>query len=120
MGKVLALIYALFSSLALPLETIMLPIYANDLFGEKAFNHMLGICVSANTAGSALGGIFFNFVYKSFELDNYTIPLQISAIGMLAVVLIVQYVITKAHRTQKEIEAKAEASCEAEVLEGAN
>ena len=119
-GMALAMFYGIFASLTSPLETVVLPIYAKDLFGEKAFNHMLGICVSANTAGSALGGIFFNFVYKSFELDNYTIPLQISAIGMLAVVLIVQYVITKAHRTQKEIEAKAEASCEAEVLEGAN
>ena len=36
-GMVFALLYSAFASLALPLETIMLPIYANDLFGEKAY-----------------------------------------------------------------------------------
>ena len=39
MGRTFAIIYGVFSSLALPLETIMLPIYTNDLFGECALSH---------------------------------------------------------------------------------
>ena len=37
LGLVLAMIYGIFSSLALPLETIMLPIYAGDLFGDRSY-----------------------------------------------------------------------------------
>ena len=35
-GRAFAMIYGIFSSLSLPLETIMLPIYASDLFGDKS------------------------------------------------------------------------------------
>ena len=42
-------------SFALPLETVMIPIYANDLFGDKAFNSLLGIFVSLNQIGYAFG-----------------------------------------------------------------
>ena len=40
-GMVLAMLYGIFASLALPLETIMLPIYAGDLFGDKSFDRVL-------------------------------------------------------------------------------
>ena len=103
MGMALAMFYGIFASLTSPLETVILPIYAKDLFGEKSFNHMLGICVSANTAGSALAGPFFNLIYDGFNLSNYQIPLTISAIGMAVVALLIQYVISKAHAIQREI-----------------
>ena len=37
-GMVYAMIYDIFSSLALPLETIMLSLIATDLFGNKSFD----------------------------------------------------------------------------------
>lgn len=101
MGKVLALTYALFSSLALPLETIMLPIYANDLFGEKAFKKTLGIFVSVNTAGYALAPPLMNLCYDL--LGSYKVGLIISGGIMLAIVVALQFVISSANRMKKQI-----------------
>ena len=47
--------YVITGQYALPLETIMLPIYATDLFGEKSYGKVLGLFVSVNTAGYAVG-----------------------------------------------------------------
>lgn len=101
-GKIMAVIYAVISSLALPLETIMLPIYAGDLFGEKSFNKIMGIFVSANTAGYALGSVMMNSIFDIF--GSYNPGFIICAIAMFLVIIALQFVITAAHRARKEIE----------------
>lgn len=103
-GKVIAFIYSIFSALALPLETILLPIYAADLFGEKSFNKVLGIFVSVNTAGYALGAPTMNAFYDTFK--TYTPGFYMGAAIMLAVVISMQFIISKAHKIRKEIEEK--------------
>ena len=85
------MIYGIFSSLALPLETIMLPIYASDLFGDKSFNKILGIFVSVNTAGYALGAPVVNLCYDL--LGSYRLALVGCGILMIAVVIGVNLVI---------------------------
>ena len=100
-GKVLALVYALFSSLALPLETIMLPIYANDLFGEKAFKKTLGLFVSVNTAGYALAAPLMNLCYDL--LKSYTLGLYISGGIMVIIIIALQFIITHANKAKKQI-----------------
>ena len=90
-GMILAMIYGIFSSLALPLETIMLPIYASDLFGDKSFNKILGIFVSVNTAGYALGAPVVNLCYDL--LGSYRLALVGCGILMIAVVIGVNLVI---------------------------
>lgn len=102
-GKILAVVYSVISSLALPLETIMLPIYAGDLFGEKSFNKIMGIFVSANTAGYALGSVMMNSIFDIF--GSYNPGFIICAIAMFLVIIALQFVITAAHRARKEIEA---------------
>ena len=101
-GKILAVVYSVISSLALPLETIMLPIYAGDLFGEKSFNKIMGIFVSANTAGYALGSVMMNSIFDI--LGSYNPGFIICAIAMFLVIIALQFVITAAHRARKEIE----------------
>ena len=59
-GQVVALTYAVLAALALPLETVMLPLIAADLFGEREFAKLLGIFVSVNTAGYAVGPLLTN------------------------------------------------------------
>lgn len=103
-GCVFAMAYAIFSSMALPLETIMLPIYAGELFGEKSFNKIMGIFVSVNTAGYALGAVMMNGVYDIF--GSYIPGLIVSAVIMLCVYIAIQLVITSAHKYRKEIEEK--------------
>ena len=102
-GKVLAVVYSIFSSLALPLETILLPIYAGDLFGQKSFDKILGIFVSINTAGYAVGAPLINACFDIF--GSYNIGFTGCAIIMVGVIVTLQFVITAAHKKQKEIEA---------------
>ncbi len=104
LGRAFAMSYALFSAMALPLETIMLPIYAGDLFGEKSFNKILGIFVSVNTAGYALGSIFVNFFHDIF--GNYNIAFIVCALLVLAAFITMQFVITAAHKECKRIESE--------------
>ncbi len=104
MGKIIAMIYGIFSSLALPLETIMLPIYAGDLFGQKSFNKILGIFVSVNTAGYAVGAPMINICFDIFK--SYTPGFMLCAVMMIAIIIILQFVIRTAHRQQKLVEAE--------------
>ena len=106
MGKILAMIYGIFSSLALPLETILLPIYAGDLFGQKSFDKILGLFVSVNTAGYAVGAPVINFIYDM--TGSYASGFVLCACVMLAVIVALQFVINAAHKKQKEIEAMQE------------
>lgn len=64
-GRVFAFAYAVLSSLALPLETVMLPLIAGDLFGEKEYSKLLGVFVSVNTAGYALGPLVSNLCFDA-------------------------------------------------------
>ena len=106
-GMVIAMIYSIFSSLALPLETIMLPIYASDLFGEHSYEKVLGIFVSVNVTGYALGTPTVNLCFDM--VGTYKPILFVCAGIMLAVTIVMQYVISKAHKMRAEVAAAAEA-----------
>jgi len=105
-GFVLAMIYTVISQFSMPLETIMLPIYANDLFGSISYSKILGIFVSVNTAGYAVGAPIFNLCYDI--LGNYVPALVIVSVIMTAVLVLIQFVITAAHRERERIEASEE------------
>ena len=101
MGMAIAMIYSIFSSLALPLETIMLPIYAGDLFGDRSYEQALGIFVAVNVAGYALGTPLVNLCYDA--LGTYKLALIVCAIIMAIVTLTMQIVISKAHKLRGNI-----------------
>lgn len=103
-GMVLAMIYAVIAGIALPLETVMLPIYASDLFGDKSFNKILGIFVSLNQVGYALGAPVINLCYDL--LGSYKLSLIICAVVMLLVIIGLQVVISSAHKQKKLITQK--------------
>ena len=105
-GMVYAMIYGIFSSLALPLETIMLSLIATDLFGNKSFDKILGIIAALNTLGYAVGAPLMNFCYDAF--GTY-VPFIWVCVGIMAVVTIVyQFVITSADKERKAILAAQE------------
>lgn len=64
-GKVMAAAYSILVSLALPLETIMLPLITADLFGQRGYAQMLGVVSAVNTAGYAVGPPLTNFVFDA-------------------------------------------------------
>ena len=98
-GMILAMFYGIFSSLALPLETIMLPICTGELFGENSYNKILGIVVAVNSAGYAMGAPLANLSYDL--LGTYNPALYISA-GLMVVIMIIMNVVIKITRREKE------------------
>jgi len=101
-GKVMAMAYSVFSSLALPLETIMLSLITTDLFGNKSFDKLLGIVAALNTAGYAVGAPLTNWCYDQF--GSY-VPMIWVGVGIMAVVTVMyQFIITAAVRKRREVE----------------
>lgn len=64
-GKLMALCYAVVSAVAMPLETIMLPLITADLFGQRSYAQMLGVIVAINTAGYSFGPPLTNFIFDA-------------------------------------------------------
>lgn len=100
-GKIFAVIYSIFSGLALPMETIMLPIYAGELFGKKSFNRIMGIFVSVNTAGYALGAPVINFIFD--KCGSYNPGFVLCAVLMGITVIVLQFIINASKYYHKEI-----------------
>jgi len=114
LGKVLAIAYGVLSSAALPLETIMLPLYAGDLFGEKEFNKFLGLVVSINTAGYALGSPIFNAVFD--KTGSYDSIFFVCAGIMATVTVVTQIVITSAQKERKKLMEAEKQLCNPETV----
>lgn len=106
-GHIMSLIYAVLVSVALPLETIMLPLYAGDLFGQKAYAKMVGIFVAINVSGYAVGAPVVNLGFDIF--GTYDGMFIATAIVMTGVLIALQFVIKSAHKCRDEIIAKEEA-----------
>lgn len=87
-GKGLAVVFCVAFAMALPLETVMLPLIVLDLFGEKDYVKLLGVFVSINTAGYALGGPLTNLCYDLF--GNYQIVLGIMATIMIVITITIR------------------------------
>ena len=102
-GNVLAMGYGVMASLALPLETVLVPLIAADLFGEKEFAKLLGIFVSLNTAGYALGTPVANLVFEAF--GSYSPVLFFFGIMMAVIALVFQFIMNGARKAQKQAEA---------------
>lgn len=100
-GRVFAMIYGVFSSLALPLETIMLSLITTDLFGNKSFDKLLGIVSALNVAGYAVGAPLMNWCY---DLFGTYVPFIWVCVGIMAVVTVMyQFVISSASKQKKAI-----------------
>ncbi|MBE6645401.1 MAG: MFS transporter [Ruminococcaceae bacterium] len=100
-GKVLASIKPIFSATALPLETVMISLFANELFGNKSFNKVVGLFAASTTAGFALASPFSQ-LWKSV-FGNYTVSMIAFAILMIFVTVTMQFVLKCANRDKKTI-----------------
>lgn len=108
-GMFMAMFYGFFSSLALPLETIMLPLFAIDLFGNKSYEKMLGLFVAFNTAGYACGSPMVNWCY---DLCGSYKPMLIIYAGVMLIITIgFQFILKAAQKERATVEA-AEAAAE--------
>ena len=106
LGKVIAVVRIVFASIALPLETVMLPFFASELFGNKSFAKNVGMFSAASTAGFALGAPFANLCFDLF--GDYNVAFIVFAVLMLFVAVTMQIVLKCAHRDREIIIAEYE------------
>lgn len=103
-GNTLALIHCACSPLALPLETVMLSLIVNELFGDASFNKVLGIITAANYAGFAVCSPLVNLCY---DLTGTYVPVLYAFVVMMAAVTtIFQLAITSAHKERRALAAQ--------------
>ncbi len=100
LGMFFAMFYGIFSSLALPLETVLLPIIIGDLFGQKSYNEILGIFSALNSIGYAIGSPLANMSFD--KLGTYKPMFIVCCITMIGVVIIFQTSITMAYKYAKK------------------
>lgn len=100
LGKTSAAGYAVISALGMPLETIMISLFAAELFGSRAFPHTMSIFAAVNTAGYAVSTPIANWCFDHF--GSY-VPVILCYCGiMAAVTLVFQIVLTVAHRDRQK------------------
>ena len=104
-GRIIAMIYGILISLAMPLETIMLPIYAHDLFGEKAYFNTMGIFSASCTAGFAFGAPLMNVCYDI--LGSYNNAFYVGFGLIIFVIVLMQWVI-RCSKKERELVLEAE------------
>ncbi len=103
-GTAMVWIYAIFSAVSLPLETIGVSLVAGDIFGTKDFAKFLGIMMAFNSAGFALGTPSMALV---FDLTGSYVPAILGgAAVMLVVAVIFQFVVTAAHKERDRVTAE--------------
>ena len=100
-GLVLAMTATVCSSIALPLETVMIPLLTNDLFGSASYNKVLGVFMAMNSLGLCLGspmGELFRRITGDYRLCFWTF-----SIIMAAVIISFQFIIQTAQKDKAAI-----------------
>ena len=81
----------------------MLPLYTSGMFGQKSYSRILGLVVSINTAGYAVGAPLLNAVFD--RVGSYRPALWAGAALMLLITISFQFILNTAHRHRSRIEA---------------
>ncbi len=103
-GMVLAIVFSAFYALALPLETLMIPLIVNDLFGNASFDKIMGIFIALNYVGYALGAPTINLCYDA--LDSYMPAFLLYGVLMVVSCVIFQFVMRSAYKKRDIIIAQ--------------
>lgn len=102
LGMVCAMTATVLGTIALPLETVMIPLISNDLFGTASYDKVLGIFYSANSLGLCLGAPLCD-TYRDLTGGSYA-SCYWFFIGMMILVLVgFQLVIRAAHKDKRKI-----------------
>jgi len=107
-GAIFGFVYAVAFAFAMPLETLVIPLIANDLFGNANYDKILGFLIAANYSGYALGAPIVNLCFDM--LGTYKPVLLILAAVMLASFIVFQFVITASNKEKEKIIAAAQNS----------
>lgn len=107
-GMALAMTATILGQIAMPLETVMIPLMSNDLFGSASYTKVLGIFYAANSLGLCLGSPLCD-IYRDLAGGSYASCYWFFSGLMLAVAIGFQLVIRAAHKDKEKVLAAAEA-----------
>lgn len=105
-GMIFATVASCCTCFALPLETVMLPLIANDLFGTASYSKVFGVLAAMNSLGLCLGAPIGNLYFDAFK--TYVPCFWFFCILMVAVTIGFQFAIRAAHKDKEAILAASE------------
>ncbi len=102
LGMVFAMIATILSTIAMPLETVMIPLISSDLFGTVSYTKVLGIFYAANSLGLCLGSPLCD-IYRDLSGGSY-VPCFWFFTGLMIVVAVgFRFIIRVAHKDKERI-----------------
>lgn len=107
-GKVMAMSARVLEALAIPIETVMIPLLVGDLFGSASYNKVLGVFYAMNSLGLCLGSPVGELFYDT--LGTYKPCFWIFSALMVAVIIGYQFVLRTAYRHKEAYLAETEAA----------
>ena len=108
LGMTLAVIATVLTTIAMPLETVMIPLISNDLFGSASYARVLGIFMAANSLGLCLGSPLCD-LYRDLAGGSYVSCYWFFTGLMVVICVAFQFVIQAAQNDKKKILAQTEA-----------
>lgn len=106
LGMVLAMVSSVIVVFATPMETVMLSLINNDLFGSKPYEKVQGVLMAVNSLGLCLGSPLADIYHDMF--GTYKPCFWFFAIVFTFVALGYTFVIRAAHKDRKAILEKIE------------
>lgn len=100
-GLVFATTATILSSIALPLETVMIPLMTNDLFGSASYSKVLGIFMAMNSLGLCLGSPLGELFRRI--AGDYRSCFWFFSIVLVVVIVSFQFVLQSANKQRTAI-----------------
>jgi MFS family permease len=101
LGMVMAMTATVFSSIALPLETVIIPLMTNDLFGTASYTKVLGIFMAMNSLGLCLGSPIGELFRKI--AGDYRPCFWFFTVVMVIVIVAFQFVLRAANKQKNAV-----------------
>lgn len=113
-GLVMGVIYAIFSSLALPMETVGVSLAVGDIFGSRDYARILGLMTAVMSVGFAVGDPIMNAIYD--WRGTYVDAIRIAVFAIAFVSIGFQIVIKSAYKDRDKIIAERAAAAAEETV----
>lgn len=101
LGLVMAMTATVCSNFAMPLETVMLPLLTNDLFGSASYNKVLGTFMAMNSLGLCLGTPLGESLRRL--TGDYRICFWLFSALLIVVIVTFQFVLRAANKQKNAI-----------------
>ena len=103
LGMVMAMSAMILQALALPIETVMIPLMSNDLFGAASYDKVLGVLYAMNSLGLCLGSPIGELFREFSGAGTYVPCFWFFACLIVGVMVGYFFVIRAAYRDKEKI-----------------